>query len=242
MPTTANLSPAARAYLAKLGVRKPDADADKAALLWLHALAIGYAPAYLAENGDGIRQDCPRIPLPDSNAALLASAELGRQVAALLDTEMHVDGVTSGKLRPELKPIAVLSSTANLSLTADWGHAGKDGATMPGKGKLETREPTADETAPTLGAVTHDVFLNEAVCWRNVPEKVWDFPIGGYQVIKKWLSYRELSLLGRPLHEDESRYFAQVVRRIAAILLLGPALDASYQAILPTATGLPNKS
>lgn len=33
-------------------------------------------------------------------------------------------------------------------------------------------------------------------------------------------------------------YFDQVVRRIAGILLVGPALDVSYQAILPTATGL----
>jgi hypothetical protein len=31
-----------------------------------------------------------------------------------------------------------------------------------------------------------------------------------------------------------------VVRRITAILFLGPALDASYEAILPTATGLPS--
>ncbi len=46
-------------------------------------------------------------------------------------------------------------------------------------------------------------------------------------------------LLGRPLREEEARYFAQVVRRIAAILLMGLALDASYAAILPGATGLP---
>ena len=57
-------------------------------------------------------------------------------------------------------------------------------------------------------------------------------------MLKKWLSYRELPLLGRPLHSEEAAYFSQVVRRIAAILLLGPALDSSYQAILPTAIGL----
>ena len=45
---TANLSPAARAYLANLGIKNPDADADTAALIWMHALAIGYSPAYLA--------------------------------------------------------------------------------------------------------------------------------------------------------------------------------------------------
>jgi hypothetical protein len=36
----------------------------------------------------------------------------------------------------------------------------------------------------------------------------------------------------------EAAYFVQVVRCITAILLVGPALDASYQAILPDARGL----
>jgi hypothetical protein len=42
-----------------------------------------------------------------------------------------------------------------------------------------------------------------------------------------------------PLHEGEVGYFAQVVRRITAILLMGPTLDASYAAIIPTAVGIP---
>jgi hypothetical protein len=77
-----------------------------------------------------------------------------------------------------------------------------------------------------------------------VPISVWNYTLGGYQVLKKWLSYREFTsepaspLLHRALRSEEAAYFAQVVRRIAAILLLGPALDASYRAILPTATGL----
>ena len=44
-------------------------------------LAIGYSPAYLTENADGIRRDWPRIPLPDSREALEASAALGEQIA-----------------------------------------------------------------------------------------------------------------------------------------------------------------
>ena len=242
-PTTANLSPAARAYLAKLGITDPDGDAATAELIWMHALAIGYAPAYLAENADGIRQDWPRIPLPGSTAALLASAELGKQVARLLDTEMSLTGVVSGHVRPELRTIALLSSAANLSLTAGWGHAGKGGVTMPGKGKLETRGYTAEElealkAAPVsgpmpdlLGTVTHDVFLNHDACWRNVPEKVWDYTIGGYQVIKKWLSYREHDLLGRALTPDEAREVVHTARRIAALILLQPDLDRNYQAV-----------
>ena len=36
-------------------------------------------------------------------------------------------------------------------------------------------------------------------------------------------------MLGRPLAPDEVRYLASVIRRIAAILLLGPELDANYR-------------
>ena len=231
---TANLSAAARAYLVKLGIQNPDYDADTAALIWMHALAIGYSPVYLAENADGVRQDWPRIPLPDSKSALLASAELGRRVAALLDTETPVQNVTAGKVHPELVKIAVvtrLNEKLNLSLTAGWGHAGKGGVTMPGKGKLETRAFAPGETIAALGQSTHDIYLNNSACWQNVPEKVWDYTIGGYQVIKKWLSYREFELLGRALTPDEAREVTHMARRIAALILLQPELDKNYQAV-----------
>ena len=238
--TKANLSPAARAYLAKLGIKNPDADAETAGLLWMHALAIGYSPAYLTANADGIRQDWPRIPLPDSKAALLASAKLGQQIAALLDKETALPGVDAGKVRPDLVKIAVVASLTkqplNLSLTAGWGHAGQNGVTMPGKGKLESRayapdESTVPEALPLLGASTCDVFLNDTACWKNIPVNVWDYTIGGYQVIKKWLSYREHTLLGRALTADEAREVTHTARRIAALLLLQPELDANYQRV-----------
>jgi hypothetical protein len=63
-----------------------------------------------------------------------------------------------------------------------------------------------------------------------VPQAVWDCTLGGDPVIKQWLSYREMRVLGRPLRPDEVRYVTEVVNRIAAILLLGPAVDANYAA------------
>jgi hypothetical protein len=47
--------------------------------------------------------------------------------------------------------------------------------------------------------------------------------------MKKWLSYREATLLGRPLSTDEAREFRDMARRITAIILLQPALDENYQ-------------
>ncbi|HXF40806.1 MAG TPA: type ISP restriction/modification enzyme, partial [Blastocatellia bacterium] len=212
---------------------------------------------YRTENGGALRQDWPRVPLPDTKQALEASAELSRQVAALLDTENAVAGVTSGKIRGELKTIAVVArvgggalnpDAGDLTLTAGWGHAGKGGITMPGKGRLNEREYTpteleaiasgvealglsTEQALAHLGETTFDIYLNEVACWRNVPSRVWDYTIGGYQMIKKWLSYRERELLGRPLTPEEAREVMNIARRIAAILLLEPALDANYESV-----------
>ncbi len=105
---------------------------------------------------------------------------------------------------------------------------------------------TLEAALALLGETCVDVYLNGNAHWAAVPVNVWNYTLGGYQVLKKWLSYREFTaepaspLLHRALHADEAAYFAQVVRRIAAILLLGPALDMSYRSILPTTTGLPS--
>ncbi|QUV86130.1 type ISP restriction/modification enzyme [Chloracidobacterium aggregatum] len=263
--TTANLSKPARAYLAKLGIKDPDADPKTAGLLWMHALAIGYSPAYLSENADGIRRDWPRIPLPDSRKALEASAALGEQVAALLDTEADVPGVTSGKIAPLLKTIGLITKVGggaidpsgdDLAVTAGWGHRGKDGVVMPAKGKVNQRPYRADEQKAIadeakargmkvqevlrlLGEETLDVYLNEMAYWRNVPVNVWNYYIGGYQVIKKWLSYREHDILGRTLRPEEAREVTNMARRITAIILLQPRLDANYRNIAPAAFSWP---
>jgi hypothetical protein len=86
---------------------------------------------------------------------------------------------------------------------------------------------------------THDIYINDTAYWRNVPEKVWDFTIGGYHVMKKWLSYREHDLMGRALTPDEAREITHMARRLAALLLLAPALDAHYAAAKASATPLP---
>jgi hypothetical protein len=248
----ANLSPSARSYLASLGIANPDADAHTAGLIWMHALAVGYSRAYLSENADGIRKDWPRIPLPNTKPLLEASAELGENIAALLDTEKPVPGVTASTLRPEMQSIAIITRDGGgqlqpkeLDVTVGWGHAGQNGVVMPGKGKAVERDYTAEEkqsivsgaellgissekVLDLLGERTFDIYLNDVAYWKNVPTKVWEYTIGGYQVTKKWLAYREAELLGRPLTSDEAREVMNMARRITAIILLHQTLDENY--------------
>jgi len=124
-----------------------------------------------------------------------------------------------------------LDETKDLAVTAGWGHAGKDGVTMPGKGRLIGRDYAAEERDMMLGDRTCDVYLNDVAYWKNIPLRVWEYTIGGYQVIKKWLSYREEKLLGRAMTKDEVRWVQEMARRIAAILLMEPALDENYRAV-----------
>ena len=80
-------------------------------------------------------------------------------------------------------------------------------------------------------ATTLDVYLNATAYWKNVPQPVWDFTIGGYQVMKKWLSYREQRVLGRALTMAEIMEVTAMARRLAALVLLQPRLDENYRAV-----------
>ncbi|MCE2423415.1 MAG: N-6 DNA methylase [Gemmatimonadetes bacterium] len=228
-----NLSFAAQHYLDQLGLGVEE--------LFHHTLAVLHDPEYRQANAGALRMEWPRIPLPgwpngDSPGAaeeLAASAAGGRELAVLLDPETPVTGVTTGTLRPEIGAIAVPSTIQggymdgdDFAVDAGWGHFGTGDAVMPGQGRTRERPYTAEEQAAagnataTLGETTFDIYLNERAFWRNIPAEVWHYKLGGYQVLKKWLSYRESKVLGRPLLPEEVQHFTDTARRIAAILLL----------------------
>ena len=228
-----NVSLSAQKYLDCLGLDVVD--------LFHHVLATLHDPAYRTANAGALRMAWPRIPLPgwpDGNgdaaaAELAASAAQGRELAALLDSDTPVAGVTAGTPRPELVNIAVPTATDGSAidgdvagLSAGWGFFGQNDAVMLGQGRVERRGYTVDERAAlagaitTLGDTTLDIYLNERARWRNVPAAVWNYQLGGYQVLKKWLSYREYKVLGRNLKPEEVQHFTNTARRIAAILML----------------------
>ena len=60
-----------------------------------------------------------------------------------------------------------------------------------------------------LGRTTFDIYLNGNAFWCNVPAAVWTYKLGGYQVLKKWLSYRERGVLERALTPQEVLRFTE---------------------------------
>ncbi len=225
--------------------------------LFSHIAAILNAPTYRRENASAIALDWPRIPLPDDASVLRASAALGATLATLLDPETAAPGVSTGTLRPGLKTLGLPTRRGGKGLDADdlklaarWGYVQNNNGSrivMPGPGGTTERDYSdaeraalaaegkvlglsLDEVLALLGNKTFDIHLNGDAWWSNVPARVWEYTLGGYQVIKKWLSYREHDVLGRALKPDEVAYVSKMVRRIAAILLIGLDLDANYAA------------
>ena len=232
-----NLSDVAQSHLDRLGLGVED--------LFYHVLATLHDPAYREANAGALRMEWPRIPLPgwpsggaEDAEELSRSAARGRELARLLDPDTPVPGVTQAPLRSESAAIAIPTTIDNrnmtgddFTLTAGWGRLGAGGAVMPGQGHLLERNCTPTERAALadalpkqdqarlLGETTFDIYLNDRAYWRNVPAAVWRYQLGGYQVLKKWLSYRERSILDRSLTPDEVQHFTDTARRIVGILL-----------------------
>ncbi len=244
-----NLSASVGAFLASRNLALTTA--------FFHTLSTLHAPTYRRENAGALRMDWPRVPLPRDASILRASAALGSTLATLLDPETPAPGISAGTLRTGLKTLGLPTKRGSKSLDADdlklaagWGSvqsAGGGRIVMPGRGLATERAYTdaeraalaaegkvlglsLDQMLALLGDKTFDIHINGDAWWSNVPAHVWDYTLGGYQVIKKWLSYREHDVLGRALKPDEAAYVSEMVRRIAAILLMGPTLGASYAA------------
>lgn len=175
---------------------------------------------------------------------LAASAKLGEHIAAITDLDQEVGSVSRGKVPKDVASVAAMRKTDgaaitedDLSVTAGWGRISKNGITG-GRGKIIVwadgkAVETADENEikAASGDIGLDIYINDAVYFSAVPRDVWQYSVAGYQVLKKWLSYREQVVLRRPLDVDEAREFTEIARRIAALLQMTERLNDNYRQV-----------
>ena len=178
--------------------------------------------------------DWAHLPIPKDAGLFNRLAVTGEQVTRLLDAnrdareviEMVLDADRARALGPLKRVDGKQVRQDDLKITVTyWGG---------GKGRWKPRPFMAGELPVSnydtaWGERTGDLYLNDYAHFANVPELVWTYQLGGYPVLKKWLSYRQADRRdGKPLTDDERRWFRQVIQRIAALLALGPSLDALY--------------
>ncbi|MGB3478778.1 MAG: type ISP restriction/modification enzyme [bacterium] len=187
--------------------------------LFYHTVAILQSPQYRKENHDLLNQKWPRIPIPKTRKLLGFSAEVGKQVAILMQPDERIKEVTEYPYYEHFRNLAIPSSTGGGELNTQ--------VTVPywAKGKwIQSSEKPAKK-------ITGDLYWNETCFWKNVPKNIYEFSIGGYPIIKKWLSYRHKNKLKRSLTIKEIEYVTEMTRRIAAMIELGIKLDLNYQKV-----------
>lgn len=147
--------------------------------------------------------DFPDLPLPADKDHLVEAAILGRTYGALCDPDVAVPTVTTGRIDPALAAIGIPDATTSQAILTQ-GRKGFAGGKRVGL----------------------DVLWDDERGWRNIPDEVWDFDLGGFEVLPKWLSYR----VGKPLDSAERENFMCLARRIRRIISLHSSADEIYSA------------
>lgn len=69
------------------------------------------------------------------------------------------------------------------------------------------------------------LYINESLYYENVTKDIWEFQIGGYQVLSKYLTARK----GRELTSDEINHIQKVIQTLAFTIDQMQKIDETYQ-------------
>jgi len=162
--------------------------------------SILYSPTYRTKYYEFLKIDFPRIPFeipltPDLSRGLWNQlSELGQRLI-----DLHL-------LKTEFDKNIVSFPVAKPDL------------------KVTKVEYKPLQTSPSKGeAVWGQVWFNDTTYFDNVPQNVWDYYIGGYQVLDKWLKERkkhEYILTGEDL-----RHFIKVCNVLAETIEIQGKID-----------------
>ena len=123
-----------------------------------------------------------------------------------------------------------LPLTGNMELLLELARLGSDLIALHLVESPKLAAPTA-EFIDAGNAEVQKVSWSNSTVWidkaqtigfNGVPEEVWNFHIGGYQVCEKWLKYRK----GRMLSDEDIAHYQKIVVAIAETILLMAEIDA----------------
>lgn len=148
-------------------------------IAWIYAVL--HSPGYRSVYQAHLKLDFPRIPSPGSAHLLQGLTEAGHDLLALhlLESGKLSQRITdyAGHKNPEVGRVGWSAGTVWLDARKALAREGNR-ATQPG----------------TIG-------------FHGVPEEVWDFHIGGYQVCHKWLKDRK----GRTLSDEDIAHYQKII-------------------------------
>jgi hypothetical protein len=72
--------------------------------------------------------------------------------------------------------------------------------------------------------VTNRLYINNTQYFEGLPQEVWEYQIGGYQVCDKWLKDRK----GRPLSVEETMHYCKIVTALKKTIEVQEKIDKAY--------------
>lgn len=157
-----------------------------------YAYALLHSPGYRSRYAEFLKSDFPRVPLPGGRDVFDALATRGAELVSFHLTEAAALDDTPSRYRGPDKPQVGRVAWSDETVWLD----------------ARTKR---DEDAGAQGTAAFD----------GVPQAVWEFRIGGYQVCHKWLKDRK----GRALSNDDVAHYERIVASIAETIRLMQEVD-----------------
>ena len=176
--------------------------------------AVFHSPTYRSRYAEFLKIDFPRLPLTSNVALFRALCGLGADLVALHLLEDDYEAASWVQMggRPPLQhPITAFVEGIN-------------GSTM---GSF-TKSKVYDN-----GRVYLDTSLKEGSSYFDgIPEDVWNFHIGGYQVLYKWLYDRrgKKDVPGRTLTSEDIEHYQKIVVALKETMWLMAEIDEVIEA------------
>ena len=167
-------------------------------LAWIYA--VFHSPRYRERYEAPLKLDFPRVPLPGSAEPFRKLAAAGHELLVLHVRESH--------------ELVEFIATYNGPRNPEVGRVGwSDGTVWLDAGKTNAREG-------------HRATKPGKIGFKGVPEEVWDFHIGGYQVCHKWLKDRK----GRTLSDEDIAHYQKIVVALHETIRIMAEIDEVIEA------------
>lgn len=153
--------------------------------VFYYSYAVFHSPTYRTRYADQLKIDFPRLPLTSNKDLFKKLIQEGNELVNL-----HLLGEN-----PFDKSKTIFDDTSK------WGVI-IDGDKPENLDDWKVTEVRHDEK-------TKRVYVNSGQYFEGIEKKVWEFMIGGYQVLDKWLKDRKKA--GRVLSPDDTTHYMKIV-------------------------------
>ncbi|OIP35551.1 MAG: hypothetical protein AUK27_04180 [Deltaproteobacteria bacterium CG2_30_66_27] len=199
----------------RLGITCNDKTDIEACFRYIYAVL--HSPRYRTRYAEFLKIDFPRLPLTSSLELFRELARIGAELVALHLVEAPVQQALSARYDKAGKIWRYdVAKGQRPPVTLSF-----HGPEKPIVGKVGWSNNTVwiDAVKPKKGEA--GTMVTGTVGFRGVPEDVWNFHIGGYQVCEKWLKDRK----DRTLTADDIAHYHRIVIALHETIRLMKEID-----------------